>query len=102
MHQGGAGQLGIMQGSHTTNQRTESSYRGDPLRGGLRPAGGPGGVPLGNEVSAKTVCGPGGSRNVMRTGSQGQHGQSAAGNPPPDRGDIISSYGPDYKAPGRS
>jgi hypothetical protein len=47
-------------------------YRGEAMRNGLTPAGGR--VPLGNEVSAKTVCGPGGSRTVRAAGSQGTQG----------------------------
>jgi hypothetical protein len=85
VHQGGAGQLGIMQGSHGTNQRTDSSYRGDPLLGGPRPAGAPGSVLLGNEVAAKTVCGPRGSRNLYgQSGSQGTHGSVNPGDPRPN------------------
>jgi hypothetical protein len=39
-------------------------------------------MPLGNKLAAKTVCGPGGSRDVHKSGSQGQQGAPAPGNPP--------------------
>ena len=38
-------------------------------------------VRQGNEVAAATVCGPGGSREVMRSGQQGQHGSVNPGGP---------------------
>jgi hypothetical protein len=38
-------------------------------------------VRQGNEVAAATVCAPGGSRNVYRTGVQGQHGSVNPGGP---------------------
>jgi hypothetical protein len=48
-------------------------------------------VRLGNEVAASTVCGPGGSRTVMRSGAQGQHGPAAPGNPPP-AGELFPGF----------
>jgi hypothetical protein len=38
-------------------------------------------VRQGNEVAAATVCGPGGSRTVMRSGQQGTHGSVNPGGP---------------------
>jgi hypothetical protein len=32
-----------------------------------------GAVPMGNAIAEGTVCGPGGSRNVSKAGSQGSH-----------------------------
>jgi hypothetical protein len=100
VHQGGAGQIGIAQGSHVMDRRRDSGYRGEPLRGALRPAGGPGGVPLGNELSVKTVCGPGGPRNLYgQSGTNQQYGAPNPGNAPNKSTDILRQFGADYKAP---
>jgi hypothetical protein len=53
-------------------------------------------VALGNSVAASTVCGPGGSRSVMPSGGQGQHGP-VAGKPAPQGRDILGSFGPESK-----
>jgi hypothetical protein len=92
---GGVGQLGNKQGSHITRGE-ESNYRGDPLHSGrsFQP------TPFGNEIAARTVCGPGGSRKVYASGSQGMTGQPASGNPPAQGRDTLSEYGPDYRRPG--
>ena len=50
-------------------------------------------VPPGNLVAAKTVCKPGGSRDVHRSGMQGQHGPSAGG-PRPEPRDIFKDFPP--------
>jgi hypothetical protein len=52
---------------------------------------------FGNEIAASTVCGPGGSRSIYKSGSQGQTG--SGGSPEPAGRDILSSFGPDYKRP---
>jgi hypothetical protein len=86
---GKTGQLGNMQGSHTTDGK-ERKYRGEgPLYRGaaLRPA------EMGNAVAAKTVCGVGGSRTIYKTGSQDQHGSGGA--PKPSGRDILSEFGPE-------
>jgi len=54
-----------------------------------------GDVPLGNEVATNTVCGPGGSRTVMRSGSQSTHGAVNPGNAPAKNKDILSGFGPE-------
>jgi hypothetical protein len=72
-------QLGQMQGDHATNKGDSTGYRGVSLIGPKHPIS----EPLGNEVAARTVCGPGGSREVMKTGSQGVHGSVNQGNPKP-------------------
>jgi hypothetical protein len=43
------------------------------------------GARLGSEVAASTVCGPGGSRSVMRNSTQGQHGPVPGTVRPPGR-----------------
>jgi hypothetical protein len=83
------------------NKSTEHTRRLNPienLRGAQRPAGSPGGVDLGNKVAARTVCGPGGSREVSKSGSQQQWGP-VAGTPKPQGREILREYGPDV--PGR-
>jgi hypothetical protein len=74
----GVAQLGQMQGDHATNKGS-TGYRGASLIGPKHPIS----EPLGNEVAARTVCGAGGSREVMKTGSQGVHGNVERGNPKP-------------------
>jgi hypothetical protein len=63
--------FGQMQGSHSTNQRTESDYRGERLHNdrSFQP------IKFGNEVAlnvGKGGCGTG--RDVHASGSQGTHG----------------------------
>jgi hypothetical protein len=74
----GVAQLGQMQGSHVTDGG-DTGYRGIGLVGPKHPIS----EPLGNEIAARTVCGAGGSREVMKTGSQGVHGNVERGNPKP-------------------
>src|SRR6516225_5824314 len=54
----GTAQIGQMYGTHTTNRRTESDFRGERLH---NPERNTQFTPFGNEVAARTVCGPGGS-----------------------------------------
>ena len=86
VHPGGAAQLGQRQGNHFTDG-SRSDYRGLELFGPTTPIS----VELGNSVAARTVCGPGGSREVMRTGSQGTHGEVNRGNPAPV-GEIFPGF----------
>jgi hypothetical protein len=74
----GVAQIGQRVGDHVTNQ-------GATGYGGINPFGAGQGYPseLGNTLAARTVCGPGGSREVMRSGSQGMTGAPAPGNPMP-------------------
>jgi hypothetical protein len=65
----GASQIGASQGAHVTERRRELDFSGvsKPVFDGgsaLNPA------PLGNQVAATTKCGPGGSRNIYRSGAQ--------------------------------
>jgi hypothetical protein len=82
---GGVGQLGSMQGDHVSDgPRTTTNYRGDKMVAGdlVRP-----GQPrMGNEDAFTTKAGPGGSREVMKSGSQGQHGPVAGTPWTPGRG----------------
>src|SRR6516225_5392020 len=91
-HPGGVGQLGQMQGSHVTRGE-DSNYRGDPFYRGKGYA-----TPVGPTDNV-AACGVGGGRKVYASGSQGLTGNVAPGNPPAQRGDILSQYGPDYRRP---
>ena len=82
----GVAQKGQHVGDHVTNKGS-TGYRGEPLFGG---ASFNSGVALGNEVASKTQCGPGGSRTVMKSGSQGQQGAPRFGDPMPmTKGDLT-------------
>jgi len=80
---GGVGQLGQMQGTHTTNRRTESDYRGERLHNDrtFQP------VKFGNEVALNVgKGGPGTGRDVHSAGSQSCHGDVAGTRRPAGRG----------------
>src|SRR6516165_6923076 len=66
----GVAQIGQRQGNHFTHGGS-SEYGGVNLFGGQ-------GYPskLGNRAAVETNCGPGGSREVMKTGSQGLQGSA--------------------------
>jgi hypothetical protein len=89
---GWVGQRGNLQGSHTTDGK-ETSYRGEPKFTGKNFQQ----TKFGNEIAASTKCGPGGSRDVYKFGSQMQYG--SGGPPKPAGRDILSEYGSDYKSP---
>ena len=77
----GAAQIGIMYGNKPTRMEP-TKYSGEPLHGGRSFQA----TKFGNEIAARTVCKPGGSREGMSSGSQGQHGQVAGTPRPPGRG----------------
>ena len=89
----GVSQIGSSMGNHSMDNAGKKLTKSvEPVRQGLVPIGGPHGVPLGVEVAASTVCGPGGSRSVSKSGSQ--HGLVT--NPAPIGGkDILSEFGND-------
>jgi len=74
----GVSQIGSSLGDHATEtgkvlRKSVERMHGDaPHNAGQR---------LGNEVAATTVCGPGGSRTVMKSGSQGVQGSVNPGSP---------------------
>jgi len=82
-HPGGVAQLGQHVGDKATHGNPKGTgYRGEPLHNNrsFQP------VPFGNEMALNVgKGGPGTGREVMASGSQGCHGQPAAGNPPPNR-----------------
>jgi hypothetical protein len=81
-------QLGNKVGNHVTST-VNTDYRGDPdfVRRGYNVVG----------PTNLAVSGPGAGREVMKAGGQGTHGAVNPGNPPAQRGDILSQYGPESK-----
>jgi hypothetical protein len=75
-------------GDHATG-KGGTGYKGETLYN--RSAGTFDPVRYGNEISATTQCGPGGSRTIYKTGSQGQQGNPNPGNPP-SRGDLFPGW----------
>jgi hypothetical protein len=65
-------------GDHVTGKGA-TGYKGETLYNRSAPTFDP--VRYGNAVSATTQCGPGGSRTVYKTGSQGVQGNPNPGNP---------------------
>ena len=79
----GVAQTGQSQGDHVTEYGgRDSRYRGERLHNdrSFQP------TPFGNEIAANTVCKPGGSREVLRSGGQGTHGPVAGSPRPQGRG----------------
>jgi hypothetical protein len=64
----GVSQFGSALGNHATGSNKPIPGAVEDIRGSRKPIGGE----LGNAVAERTVCGPGGSRKVMKTGTQGQ------------------------------
>jgi hypothetical protein len=80
----GVSQIGSSMGDHGTDGPKLLRKSVEPVHGAYRPAGSPGGVPLGNEVALNVgKGGVGTGRTVMRSGSQGQHGSANPGSPAP-------------------
>jgi hypothetical protein len=88
---GGVAQFGSAVGDHVAGGLSgggrSTGYRGDQVKMGPLPN-----RELGNECAVRTVAGPGGSREVSRTGTQGQHGP-VEGRVKPEGRDILSQYG---------
>jgi hypothetical protein len=74
-------QIGVSWGRHITRSG-ESNYSGERLHNdrNFQP------TKFGNEIAASTVCKRGGSREVLPSGGQGQHGQVAGSPRPAGRG----------------
>lgn len=77
----GVSQIGSAMGNHAMGKGGNLRGAVEPVRGARQQAGGPGGVPLGNEVALNVgKGGPGAGRTLYgQCGTQGQHGA-------PDRG----------------
>jgi hypothetical protein len=84
----GVSQWGQAQGSHITHDK-ESSYRGEPKRGGR------GYEPPGMISDPVKAVGVGGGRTIYKTGSQEKYGSGGAEKPAGR--DILSDFGPDYR-----
>jgi hypothetical protein len=76
----GVAQYGQAQGSHVTGAEGGG---GDLNYHGVKAHTGKPGLQSreGNMVAATTVCGPGGSRTIYKTGVQGVHGNANPGKP---------------------
>jgi hypothetical protein len=75
-----AGRL-TREGGHTSKNDAQKVFQGTAPQ-----------VPSGNAAAAETVAGPGGSRTVMRSGSQGTHGPVVPDRTP-DPGDwFVQNY----------
>ncbi len=74
---------------------------GKTLRGGVEPLMSgklirPGQPEMGNTLAPSTVCGPGGSRSVSKSGSQ--HGLASTPAPIGPTKDTLAEFGPDYQS----
>jgi hypothetical protein len=85
VHPPGVAQIGQHVGNHATGKGS-LNYRGEKLFSGAGYQS-----RLGNEVAAGTVCGPGGSRTVQRSGVQGTHGAVNPGKPTP-KGELFPGW----------
>ena len=94
----GVSQFGSAMGNHVSGiDGGGKTVRGavEPTRVGTMPAGGPGGVKLGNEVALNVGGGgPGTGRTVQHCGTQATHGPVNPGKPTPAR-EILRDFGPD-------
>ena len=82
-------------GSSIGNKATDSG--GKILRGGVEPVRG-GAMPnhpMGNTLAEQTVCGPGGSRSVSKSGSQ--HGLASTPAPIGPTKDTLAEFGADFQ-----
>ena len=89
----GVSQLGYSVGDHVTNRAGSTGYKGEAMDRG------PGYKPPGMISDPVRAVGVGGGRTIYKTGYQDQHGSANPGNAPAKGTDILSQFGPDYKAP---
>jgi hypothetical protein len=84
MNPRGVSQIGSSIGSHATNSGKKLTKGVEPVRGAMKPAGGPGGIELGNQCAVNVgKGGPGAGRTLYgQSGSQGTHGP-VSGSPRP-------------------
>jgi hypothetical protein len=92
---GYSGQLGSALGDHVTDRGAQPANRAaEPMK-----TAAPYKSPMGNEVAAATVCGPGGSRQVHRSGSQAMHGSATSSvSKPTLPTDVHGFVGPERKS----
>lgn len=80
----GVAQIGSAMGDHITSRSKVLPNPAEPVRGGLKPAGSPGGIPLGNQITGNVGAGaPGAGRTIYKTGTQ--HGLTTRANAPKGR-----------------
>jgi hypothetical protein len=90
---GYSGQIGTALGDHVTDGRP-ANRAAEPMK-----TAAPYKSAMGNEVAAATVCGPGGSRTVHRSGSQAHHGGATAAVAKPGLPkDVHGFVGPERKS----
>ena len=96
----GVSQFGSSIGNHSTDSGKILRGGVEATRIGMMPAGGPGGVMLGNEAALNVgKGGPGTGRTLFgQCGTQSQYGP-AAGKPAPQGRPILEDFGPNI--PGR-
>jgi hypothetical protein len=89
-------QIGQTLGNKAATGGGKTVKPAETFYGGRQPAGGPGGVPLGNAVALNVGGGgPGKGRDfVSKSGSNCVSGP-VAGSPRPAGRDILNDYGPD-------
>ena len=89
----GVSQIGSSLGNHVTERR-QLVNPVERVRGQLKPSGGPGGIPLGNEVAKNVGKGGCGTGRVLygQSGTQRMHGSANPGSPT-QRRDILSEFG---------
>jgi hypothetical protein len=83
----GVAQLGQKQGNHAMGRGTRLDYSGVEMFGGTGLKS-----DLGNELSAKIECGPGGGRKVYACGSQGVQGKPSPGSPMPKARALFEGW----------
>jgi hypothetical protein len=91
----GVSQIGQAVGNHAMDSGKILRKSAEAVRGERNPAGGPGGVRLGNEVALNVgKGGAGAGRTIHPIGGQGQHG-AVSGTPGPAGRDILGAFGPE-------
>jgi hypothetical protein len=98
MRPAGVSQIGQQIGNHSTEGKEKLTKAVERTRGELKPSGGPGGIPLGNEVARNVGKGGCGTGRMLygQCGTQGMHGSANPGQSP-GRRDILSEFGPESK-----
>ena len=94
---GGVSEIGSAIGSKVKAGSLSNSYGGDSaatpvIQGRVKHP-----TPLGNQVAASTVCGPGGSRTIYRAGNQSA---TPAPKAMPQGRNTLLEYGNDYRSKG--
>jgi hypothetical protein len=94
----GVAQIGTNRGNHATTRSALLTGDVEPVSVGKNPAGGPGSVTLGNEITTNVKGGGPGKGRVLygQSGSNQTYGP-VAGAPKPQGRDILSEFGGESK-----